>query len=42
MAENSKYTYSKKIDGYVKRQTRTGVNYDEFATKEWALLISFF
>lgn len=39
---NSKYQYSKAADGYVRRQTRQGVDYNKFATKEWALLISFF
>ncbi len=37
-----KYTFSRKTGSYVQRETRAGVDYDQFATKEWALLISFF
>lgn len=37
-----KYTYSKKSGSYVQKETRAGVDYSQFATKEWALLISFF
>lgn len=36
------YTYSRRQGAFVKKQTRAGVDYDAFATKEWALLISFF
>lgn len=36
------YTYSRRQGAFVKRQTRAGVDYDKYATPEWALLISFF
>lgn len=37
-----KSTYSMSHGSYRRKATRQGVNYDEFATPEWALLISFF
>lgn len=36
------YVYSRRQGAFVKKQTRQGVDYDQYATKEWALLISFF
>lgn len=36
------YTYSRRQGAFVKKQTRAGVDYDKYATAEWALLISFF
>lgn len=36
------YTYSRRQGAFVKKQTRAGVDYDKYATPEWALLISFF
>lgn len=36
------YTYSRRQGAFVKKQTRQGVDYDKYATKEWALLLSFF
>lgn len=39
MAEQS-YRYNN--GRYVKKADRAGVNYDEFATECWSLLLSFF
>ena len=36
------YTQSRRAGGFVRKPTRAGVDYAQFATKEWALLISFF
>lgn len=36
------YIYSRRSGGFIKKQTRQGVNYDDFATEYWALLIAFF
>lgn len=36
------YVYSRRSGGFIKKQTRQGVNYDDFATEWWALLIAFF
>ena len=36
------YTQSRRAGGFVRKPTRAGVDYSQFATKEWALLISFF
>lgn len=36
------YTYSQRQGSYVKKAQNEAINYDTFATKEWALLISFF
>lgn len=38
------YFFSRRAGGggFVKRQTRAGVDYEKYATREWALLISFF
>lgn len=40
----SDYYFSRRAGGggFVRRKTREGVDYSKFATKEWALLISFF
>ncbi len=35
------YTFSRRSGGFVKKATREGVDYDKFATKEWALILSF-
>lgn len=43
MADSSRpYTFSRNQGRYIKKETRAGVDYSQFATKEWALLISFF
>lgn len=36
------YTYSRNQGRYIKKESRAGVDYSQFATREWALLISFF
>lgn len=36
------YTQSRRAGGFVRKPTRAGVDYSQFATKEWSLLISFF
>lgn len=36
------YVYSRRSGGFIKKQTRQGVNYDDFTDEWWALLIAFF
>lgn len=40
--KTKKYTFSKRQGHFVEKEQRQGVDYDAFATKEWALLIAFF
>ena len=37
-----KYTFNTRVGRYIRNAERAGVNYDVYATKEWALLLSFF
>lgn len=36
------YVYSPRTGGFIKKKTREAVNYDLYATEEWAILIAFF
>lgn len=39
---NSKFVYNKQKGHYEKRRDRERINYDRFATEQWAILIAFF
>lgn len=38
----SEYAFNRRTNSFSKKQTRTGVDYDAYATKTWSLLVSFF
>ena len=36
------YTFDKRIDKYIRRETHERVDYDLYTTRQWVILIAFF